>query len=402
MALITDQAEPPVNPIHNLLLAIAEVFDPNEADSYLEFRYRICQPDPENAEALQPVGLPRTCPPSDLPAAGTPAAAALQSAAGSFFPLFAGEEVRDDVFACLAEPFHSAAAGSPVLIRKTNKAVLLAIARSEGPALALQAPILTAAAPRVYADAAQVITKILSCFAAALPGPEGKIAKVGIELLSMALGLAGDRGPSCDQMLAMIRVVVREELVTNDLEWISARFAAIKGWINDTYLPAKRASQPDMARLRNHIDEQARPLLTDLNALLMKNHRNAGFPLLMIGVPIYLSLLQESLSLGVPQDLHTAGVTWAKNVLSAWADLKQYRLDNIVVKESHYASGCPPFMLIHYDYRWTDKVESCAAGPFKNEKACRRSASSHYDDVINRLKIDFADPDATAAGWQKL
>src|SRR5512146_1870526 len=343
----------PGHPVNNLKLGVAEVFDPSEKTAYLEFRFSKYLADSPSREALVLSELPRVFPAEQLPVWDKATLkqnqvedhkACLRKAIDYYFPLYPGEKVREDTFSLLSESLGAAEAGSPVLLRTTNKARMFAIARDWKISLPER---MLAYAPSVEAspsvllqakgpDVAGVVTKVIACFA---DGFKGDYIKLGIDLITLAFGFASGSGPSWSDQLEMIRQVVREELISNDLEKINADFSSLNDWNETTYRPMKQSTPQDIPLLQTMIADQLSPrgpVLSNLNLLLQEEHRISGFPLLMIGVPLYLALLQEAINLGMPENIHKAGGEWADRMLKSWDNLKKYRKNNITVQKFQY------------------------------------------------------------------
>ena len=150
-----------------------------------------------------------------------------------YFPLTESESVVQDILAFTDRTYHSHPPGTGVVIRRTNKAVFFYIdpnvrVEADGTTVTnIQATRYISKSIHVAitsTDPALLLTKIFGLFVDLLPGPVGTAAKIGVALLSMILEEAGSSGPSWSEIQGMMREVVRDELVTNDLEYIQAHY----------------------------------------------------------------------------------------------------------------------------------------------------------------------------------
>ena len=337
-----------------------------------------------------------------------------------YFPPIGAESVVQDILAFTDRPYHSHPPGTGVVIRKTNKAVLFYIdpsvrVEADGTSVTniratrYQPQTLVVAASPI--DEAKIVTKIYGLFADLLPGPAGTVAKFGIGLLSMILDEAGSSGPSWSEITAMMRQVVREELITNDLEYIQADYESVKKWSDIQYLPNKgsKSKKELWDMLRPQIDLVSR----DINLLLQTNHRIPGFGLLLLGVDMYLSFLQEQISLGYDADIQQAGNQWATSMLKVWEEVQKDRQDQITVTKYSYGVPEPTHTVITcYYWRWTDKKtnesKGSRSGPWQaggkddhSKSDCRADAEGHYQNTVLPFMIStFGDPEATAKAWR--
>lgn len=417
--------------VNGISLGVHEVFNASEQDDYLRERFarwNVSGPPgyQPHLHDLPPVHQEDGLRLGDNAKVTGEAVEAFRACAGKvmdyYFPPIGNESVVKDILAFTNKAYHSYPPGTAVVIRRTNKAVLFYI----DPSVHVEAdgttvtniratgyqpkPLLLAASP---IDEAKIVTKIYGQFAALLPPPAGTVMKVGVELLNMILGMAGSSGPSWSEITAMMRQVVREELVTNDLEYIQADYESVKKWSDIQYLPNKKDKSKkelwDM--LRPQIDLVSR----DINLLLQSNHRIPGFGLLLLGVDMYLSLLQEQMSLGYDADIRKAGDQWATSMLKVWEEVQKDRHDQITVTQYSYGVPEPSHTVITcYYWAWSDKKtnesKGSRNGPWQaggkhdhSESDCRADAQAHYQNTVLPLMIStFGDPEATAKAWREV
>lgn len=419
--------------MNNLLLGVAEVFNKKEKAAYLKSRFG-------KWNIKSPVGysphlheLPVMCSPENLPVLGGVRASlkrelekrmqCLKSNLDFYFPLLKGEDVKEDYYSFLTEPFASYPPGTVVAKRTTNKAVMFAVVADWR--FDLEVRKLT----RVYPGGAvksgmgrqkmlrggeeiKLITSILGIFAGTLSGGAGIAAKIGVNLLSYVLGMAGSSGPSWGQMKDMMKEVVREELITNDLEHIQAAYESVKRWSDITYLPSKDAGKRKK-ELWNMLSPQINLVHQQISLLLQQNHRIPGFGLLLIGVSMYLALLQEQILLSYPAKIQEAGKQWADNMLKVWEEVQKDRHKQIQVKRSSYGVPEPSHTVITCFYwAWEDKktgqFKGSRNGPWQEAKKnsheadCKKDAEKHYQDVLHDMVKTFADPVTTAEKWRNV
>lgn len=337
-----------------------------------------------------------------------------------YFPPVGDEAVLEDTFTFTAAPFEHFPAGTAVVVRRTNKAVLFYLnpnvhVDADGHAVrsirttgAWAPPMRFAASP---VDEAKIVMKIYGSFASLLPGPVGTIAKAGIELVNMILGMAGPSGPSWTEIQSMMREVVRDELITNDLEFVQAHLEKVKKWAEIQYLPNR--SHKSKEQLWQMLLPQIDLVTNDINLLLQSNHRIPGFGLLLLGVDTYMGLLQEQVMLGYDANIRKAGDQWATSMLTVWAEVQKHRHDQIVFEKPSYAVFLPPDDVMTAEYwRWIDRKTGEVRGdrngpwqaggkPDRSEEGCRHDAEARYEGIIlPRMIRTFGDPEATAKAWR--
>lgn len=416
---------------NGLFLAVHQVFDEAIKNAYLKKRFdhwNIVGP-PGYREHLH--DLPPVYPNDALPAINSDTQIAKEltryrecakKILDHYFPPIGDETTIEDTVTCTNKPYHSHPTGTPVVIRRTNKALVFYInpnvhVEVEGNAVLSAKTIqdIPQKTERFTSNDsigdAQTITKILSQFTSLIPGPEGKAIKFGVDLLSSLLGIAGSSGPSWADITALMREVVREELITNDLEHVQADYSTVKKWSDVQYLPNKdtKTKEELWAMLRPQIDVVS----NDINLLLQQNHRLSGFGLLLLGVDLYLSLLQEQASLGYSADIRAAGSQWASDMLNVWDEVQKDRHSQISVKKYSYGVPDPThYVITCYYWQWKDnktgETKGDRSGPWQaggkhdhSESDCRADAEAHYNqkylpDMISK----FGDPTVTADAWK--
>ena len=346
-----------------------------------------------------------------------------------YFPPLKGETIVEDIHTFTKEPYASHSAGTAVVIRRTNKATLFFIDPSvqvemtgsvvtnihTGPSptqmlFAAPSPFAATTVRGSEIEAAKIATKILSQFSVLLPGPAGTIFKFGMELINGILGMAGSSGPNWEQIKEMMRQVVREELITNDLEYIQADYEAVMKWGTIQYLPNRDHKSKD--ELWNMLRPQIDTVAHDINVLLQHNHRIPGFGLLLLGVDIYLALLQEQMWLDYSVDIKKAGEQWATSMLEVWKEVQKDRHDRITVTKYSYGVYAAGDVMTCYFWQWADQktgeTQGTRSGPWQaggkhdnSEAGCRGSAECHYEQVVLPKMIKtFGDPEKTAEAWR--
>jgi hypothetical protein len=340
-----------------------------------------------------------------------------------YFPLIGNESVVKDTHTFTKEPYLLHPAGTAVVIRRTSKAILFFIDPSvhvecDG---SVVSSITTLPQQRMKlwlaatgdVEQAKIATKILSTFALLLPEPGGAIAKCGLGLVDMILGTAGSSGPSWDEIKEMMREVVREELVTNNLEFVQADYESVMKWSHIQYLPNREGKSKD--ELWNMMRPQIDTVGKDINLLLQTNHRIPGFGLLLLGVDMYLGLLQEQISLGYDAKLREAGEEWATSMLKVWEEVQEHRHEQITVTQHSYGVAEPSHTAITcYYWQWTDnktgESKGSRSGPWQaggkhdhSESDCRADAEARYQSIVfPEMVKTFGDPVATAKAWRNV
>ena len=419
--------------MNNLLLGIADVFNKKEKALYLKSRFEKWNIQGPSGYSPHLHKLPIMCSPENLPIVGEGKASlkrelekrkqCLQSNLDFYFPLLKGEKVKEDYYSFLTAPFASYPPGTVVAKRTTNKAVMFAVVADWR--FDLEVRKLTNVFPRVApkseilsqkmlgaGEEIKLLTSILGIFAGTLSGGAGVAAKIGVNLLSYVLGMAGSSGPSWSQMKDMMKQVVREELITNDLEHVQAAYESVKRWSDITYLPNKSAGKTKK-ELWNMLSPQINLVHQQISLLLQQNHRIPGFALLLLGVSMYLALLQEQISLSYPAKIQDAGMQWADDMVKVWKEVQNDRYKQIKVKRYSYSVPEPSHTVITcFFWSWEDKKSNQSKGsrngPWQEAKKnsheadCRKDAEKHYQDVLLDMVNTFADPVVTAAKWRNV
>lgn len=415
--------------VNGIFLGVHEVFNSSEQDDYLRERASRWNVSGPSGCQLQLHDLPPVHQEDELCLGANAkvteeAVEAFRACAGRimdyYFPPIGNETVVQDILAFTDKPYRSHPPGTGVVIRRTSRAVFFFI----DPSVRVEADGTTVTNIRVTRyqpqtrlvaaspiDEAKILTKIYGLFASLLPGPAGTVAKFGVGLLSMILDNAGSSGPSWSAMKVMMRQVVREELVMNDLEYIQAHYESIKKWSDIQYLPnRKNASKKELLDM---LLPQINLVSCDINLLLQTNHRISGFGLLLLGVDIYLSLLQEQKSLGYEADICKAGDQWATSMLKVWEDVQKDRHDQITVTRYSYGVYEPSGTVVTcYYWAWTDNKTGESRGgrngPWsaggkddRSESDCRANEQAYYHNTVLPLMVStFGDPEATAKAWR--
>jgi|GEM_PF-1895716 len=409
------------NPMHGLLLGVSAVFDNNEEKTYLTFRQSIWNLPSPTEPRLQE--LPLICKPEKLPTIEDPERRqelnerkrCISSALDYYFPLFEGEEVREEVHSYLIEQFGPCPPGTAAVVRTTNMAVMYAVVsgwqvdlaalrlKQVPVPLALESPVPSS----LKGGEAQLLADILISWADLLTGPAGALVKTGIALLSYALGKAGEQGPSWEDMKKMIREVVREELITNDLEHVHAAYQSLQHWSDIEYLPRKRTRRVTHEELWRMLEPKAHEIDKKLSLLIEPNHRLPGFALLLFGVSMYLSILQEQRALGYANDITKAAERWASEMLKVWEEVKADRHRRITVKRYAYERWTGWSYTTYYYWAWKDE-KTGVTKPFPDEEKdnthedeCRRDADRYFkEEVLPLTSKQFGNPEAMAEKWR--
>ncbi|WP_108867804.1 hypothetical protein [Aquimarina aquimarini] len=416
--------------VNNYVLGVSSVFDTSQVQNYLKFRFG--QWDLKAPFDFSPKlsELPPVVSTEELPEIETLGEelqkeiryrkSCIESNIDFYFPLQEKEKVEKDILTIIKEEAKGCPAGTVIWIRKTNLAEYFALAGDwqfdvTKPKLtsrvvkntSLETPKLKR--PVVLRDDIKAVTTVLDVFAEMIPGP----ANYGIKLLSFALGQAGSSsGPSWDEIYGMVRTIVREELIAEGLRTIQANFSALTDWSNDHYLPQKNKKRVKNAKLQELLEPQMKPMLDDLNKLITTEYRISGFVLLLQGVNMYLTMLQEKISIDAPADVRGAANTWSARMLEVWGEVKEERKNKIVVKRFSYAVPVGHDAVTQYYYAYIDEHTGekfgSRNGPWQESKGgeakdgATKAAEKHWEEVLATMKKDLADPDNTARKWKNI
>ncbi len=228
------------------------------------------------------------------------------------FPLLTNEIIMNDFVSVLKEDFEEIPAGTVVLERTTNFAVLYFVVlnlRIEGDSakpIAQEVEIEEEereAVTELFAVSSEDITAggvvkfIASNFAS------GMVSAVGGAIVNAILDEIFPPGvPSYfDEVYAEISKIVGQRIQQSKIDSINGAINNVVQKVNNEYLPAREQSnlkkEKDRKRLFNLLQKYDQTFLSGpggmLGTLQQKDNAHAGFSVFMIGASLQLSLLQE-------------------------------------------------------------------------------------------------------------
>lgn len=418
--------------INNYILGIPTVFDKSKIQEHLDFRFgqwNVIAPFKFSPElSILPPVIPEALPQISTLEKGVQKELQLrknciENNMNFYFPLLEKEKIEEDTLTITSKATANYPKETIIWIRKTNLAVYFAIA-ADWQFDIIQSKLTTKSIenlndlhPVLYRSAKsdegiETVRKVLDLFASAFPGPE----KYGIKLLSLALGLANsDSGPSWDEIYAMIRTIVREEIIKDSLTKIHSEFTALAEWSNDHYLPLKNKKRTKNKKLLDLLEPKMNPMLKNLSLLTEPQYRIPGFVLLLQGINMYLTLIQEKLSIGgSTRNIRSIANDWANEMLRIWAEVKEHRASEIVVEKKSHSKPLADKSIVTIEYyiildKHTGHKTGDRNGPWtvngKNSKAkdnANEELIKHRRNVLATLTRNLADPDKTASKWRNI
>lgn len=425
------------NGIHNYELGISNVFDASKKEEYLKFRadqWNVQSPSGKFTPELST--LPLTIENGSLPQISSLEdelrkdislrKKCIQNNMDFYFPLHENETIKKDTLTLVNQKEEKYPPGTAILIRETNYAQYFAIAKdwkfdtkeqklindSVNKTTLRSAPLLITSDEK---KSIQEITSILKSFSSFIPGP----AKYGLQLFAFALGKASsNNGPSLEDINNMVRATIRKELVKDKLKSIHSKFSSVIEWVEDHYIPLKNKKRTRKSKLLNKLenDLQIEPFLKELKNLLQPGYRIPGFVLLLQGINMYLTIIQEKNSLGgVTRDIRDIAKDWTKDMLKVWGEVKDDRKSKLEVKKHSYSkiAADKSTVITHSYYVIHDQLTGNTIGdkngPWKDDgkssnakEEAENRLISRKREVINELSAKLGDPDKTAENWKNI
>lgn len=202
-------------------------------------------------------------------------------------PLLPDEALEEDFFSYLVAPFGSTPAGTPVLRRTTNRAVLYYFfdnAHVDGGTLAVYDVL------SIGTDHAPPLMAI---------EVTGMLIDLGVSILQWAgsqvlAEIFPDNTvpPYFTKVYAQIREIVKDELTQAILDTTLGEFTGVLRFVNNEYEPAKvdgRASDAALERLQRKSDD----MFNIVGKIMPERFSMSGLPVFLMGAGTHLIMLQE-------------------------------------------------------------------------------------------------------------
>ncbi len=211
-----------------------------------------------------------------------------------------GESLVEDYFTFLLKDYGEYKRGTPLLIRRTNKAKMIKffdhleynagqIVFGKPKVMENRETILVDAAISGTSDIVSDIVKNL--FSVMVKAIAGKIGAVIFDLIFPSS--SNDMEKMLQELQDNIRNIFREELDTQTIENLNYQICGIISYMQETYNPLKQAGK-DNTYLESILSTQNEKMYTEVMALLIgQRYRAKGIAYLIVGASTHLSIIQE-------------------------------------------------------------------------------------------------------------
>lgn len=343
------------------------------------------------------------------------------------YPLLPDEKVIDNFYSYLLDDFQGVPKGCAVLRQKTNFAEIYFFfedtAIVDGKIEVVPYPT-SETHPRM----SKVSKASASTFAQQLA--EGLLGGIGGEIGSLIcntifkmLGYNYVEPITAD----MLKNIVHQELTIVEIDKINGVINGTTQWIKDIYTPLKDSYNQNQSltllkRMNDELNSYADRMCTEAIATLEQpSFVEAGFPVYLIGVGIYISLYQE-LALIDTNGPESPYIEIVKNLAGSKFEIAQKNYNDIQAKRKglykkvndrvctpggpNYAGQC------YYRFEWTDSY-SKANGRYDYgnkgqddektaEAKCDAAEQKSITEALNILDSDLGNANSVLASWKKL
>lgn len=320
-------------------------------------------------------------------------------------PLIEGEEIEEDFFSYLSEPFGDLPAHTGVLRRTTNMAQILylfewvRIENGNLVHLAPPPPHIPSGPPVVLKLSFNITGKVIKGLLkkAGAKAGEAALSKVGAIVLNLVMKELGMENDT-EQMLTEIRKVIKEEIETNEI-------TKIEGTINGTlqFLTVEYKNQKARADLSKTDSRKA--LLADLKSYSNKFYTEVlgtlkqdkytlrGMKTFLTAAPIHLLITQEMALVdpdymdpnqsGYLQTLRDNASIYRSHIKNAYEKAMSDR-DNMEVYSKVFVDTMGNSSVRKTTWWWIDNVSGERGGQFMDSKEPKRSAQQNAYDSLER------------------
>ena len=218
-------------------------------------------------------------------------------------PLIADESVVSDRFTAISADYMDFPAGTPVLIRQTNKSKMIhffpcsvyrsgnleqgrLITESQGPALMLNTDnTIKPLGPE----------SIIFSFFEGMTKSIGE--KAGADIYNAAFpGNSTDERKMFQDLEQNIQKIFRKELEDQTIKDLNLKISGVIRYMKEVYLPQKPTG--DVVALEHMLTQENERMYTDLMALLVgETYRSRGIAYFVVGANAHLGILQELVSI---------------------------------------------------------------------------------------------------------
>ncbi len=358
-------------------------------------------------------------------------------------PLLKGEVVEEDFFSFLSEPFEEVPAGTAVLRRTTNMAVLYYIfpdyrVTPEIDLIYSDLPMeLVQGIQRTNAPEIDELQRF-EVLAANLKIDFREIAKtLGTGLLSFVGGqiaalifdlIFPPSVPSYfDEVYKEVARIVKQELHQHDIDLIEAKINAVLDWERRIYAPKSPRNVTDQHERENlfrEVEDQINSLNEAMSVLTSLWWRESGMSVFAVAGGVYLGLCQEAALMdykvsnpklsSYATTIKLTATDYANSLEATFQAVLKKRVDNVFLKQETVNIQIGRKSYMTNAYRWVDPI----AGTKGKLHALRKEGKKKLvgdpkkegEDDMNNYKAQLPEMLAKALGepldlagkWRKL
>ncbi|MFH2096476.1 MAG: hypothetical protein ABIJ16_12270 [Bacteroidota bacterium] len=212
------------------------------------------------------------------------------------YPMVTGELLIEDYFTFLLNDYGEYKQGTPLLIRRTNKAEMIKffdhLEYNAGQIVFGKPKVIenreTLLSGAVLSGTSDIVKDLFSGMVKAIGG------KIGAAIFdSIFPGSSNDMAKMLQELQDNIRNIFREELDAQTIENLNYQICGIVSYMQETYNPLKQAGK-DKPYLESILSTQNEKMYTEVMALLMgQRYRAKGIAYLIVGANTHLSIIQE-------------------------------------------------------------------------------------------------------------
>lgn len=344
------------------------------------------------------------------------------------YPLLPTEKVIRNFYSYLLEPFMDVPKGCAVLRQETNFAEIYFFFEDTAivdgkielvpyPTCETKPLVKTVLRSSALPKFAQELAEGL------LGGIGGEIGSLICNTIFQILGINYVEPLTAE----MLQSIVHQELTAVEIDKINGAINGTAGWIRNVYTPLKTKyiqdpSPEKLARMNDELHRYADDLCTTaIYVLETKSFNEAGFPVYLIGVGIYISLYQE-LALIDPDQSKSAYIEVIKNIAKEKETTGRNNYNEIIQKRTacftiedvqnctpggpNYAGQC------YYRFVWKDSYTK-ANGRYDYgnkgqddrktaEAKCNAAKNASLNEALKVLDADLGNAHSVLDAWHKL
>lgn len=335
-------------------------------------------------------------------------------------PLLEGEEIVEDFFSYLKEPYANCPRQTAILKRTTNKAQILYLfedvqinngdiikLKSEGPSTHKPQQLDVV---KESSNTEKIIQQLLKKASSTIA------EKVGAVVLNLVMESVFGKQDDTAKLIQEIQRVAKEEIEANELSKVEGAISGTIQYLNNEYKPMKEkldlTSRVAREQLTNKLNGINQLFYTDVLGLLQTDkYAQKGLKLFFIASSVHLIISQE-LALVDPEfhDPNESSYLFTlKENAKKYADFAKSEYDQTISNRTNKIrlvvdnwTDCAGNTCVHKTlYYWSDEETNTQSKRYENLKGDERPAAdrarddmnAHINDVLTELRTGLANPD---------